>query len=111
MTEQDSIITAKELCDAFKNDRMSAEKGYLNKTITVKGIVIYIGPDEYTLPSVELSEEKEGNCRVLCVFPFIDYPKLRKASKGKEAIITGEVHVFHNGNVIVMKKCKILEQV
>lgn len=110
MNAQDSIITAKELYDAFKKDETAAIKEYGEKTITIKGFVVFVGPDVYALPSVELSEKKGGKSRILCVLPFSDYLKLRKVSKGNEAVITGEVRGFYEkGDQVLLKQCKIKE--
>ncbi len=105
----ENMITTKELYDAFKNDRASAVQQYGKKTMTIKGFVVYTGPDVYALPSVELSEIKGGKSRVLCVLPFADYLKLRKVSKGDEVQISGEVRdLYEKGDQIVVKECKII---
>lgn len=107
---QDSIIAVKDLYDAFKNDEAAAIEKYEKKTITIKGFVVYTGPDVYALPSVELSEKKGGKSRILCVLPFSDYLKLRKVSKGDEATITGEVRGFYEkGDQVLLKQCEIKE--
>jgi len=107
---QDSIIAAKELYDAFKSDEATATEKYGKKTITIKGFVVYTGPDVYALPSVELSEKKGGESRILCVLPFSDYLKLRKVSKGDEVTITGEVRGFYEkGDQVLLKQCEIKE--
>ncbi|MBC5646224.1 hypothetical protein AALM74_11885 [Parabacteroides segnis] len=104
----DSIMTAKELYDAFKKDEAAAKKQYSGKTITIKGFAVFIGPDVYALPSVELSEKKGGKSRILCVLPFSDYLKLRKVSKGDETVITGEVRGFYEkGDQVLLKQCEI----
>lgn len=110
MTELDFSITVKELYNAFTNNRTKAEKKCLNRIITVKGIVVYAGPDMYSLPSLELAEKIGETSHVLCVLPILDYPKILKGTKGEEAVIRGQVHVFHNNTTIVMKKCKILKR-
>ena len=108
---QDTIITAKKLYDDFKKDEAAATKKYGKKTITIKGFVVYVGPDVYALPSVELSEKKDGKSRILCVLPFSDYLKLRKVSKGDEVIITGEVRGFYEkGDQVLLKQCVIKEE-
>lgn len=109
MVEQDSVIAAKALYDAFKKDQDTALKLYGEKTVTVKGFVVYTGPDVYALPSVELSEKKGGKSRMLCVLPFSDYFKLRKVSKGNEVLIKGTVKGFYEkGDQVLMKQCEIL---
>lgn len=111
MNAQDSIISIKELYDAFKTDEAAAKEKYAGKILTVKGFVTYTGPDVYALPSVELSEEKDGKARSLCVLPFSDYLKLRKVSKGEEAIIKGELRGFYEkGDQVLMKQCEIIEK-
>lgn len=105
---QDSIITVKELYDIFKKNEAAAIKKYGDKTITIKGFAVFVGPDVYALPSVELSEEKKGKSRILCVLPFSDYLKLRKVSKGDEVVITGEVRGFYEkGDQVLLKQCEI----
>lgn len=110
MNTQDSIITAKALYDAFKTDKEAALEKYGKTKVTVKGYAVFVGPDVYTLPSVELSEKKGGKSRILCVLPFSDYLKLRKVSKGDEATITGEVRGFYEkGDQVLLKQCVIKE--
>lgn len=111
ITAQDSIIAAKDLYDAFKKDEANAREQYADKTITLKGFAVFVGPDVYALPSVELSEKKGGKSRILCVLPFSDYLKLRKVSNGDEVIITGEVRGFYEkGDQVLLKQCVIKEK-
>lgn len=108
---EDSVIPAKTLYDAFKKDEDTATSKYSKKTITIKGFAVFIGPDVYALPSVELSEKKGGKSRILCVLPFSDYLKLRKVSKGDEVVITGEVRGFYEkGDQVLLKQCEILDK-
>lgn len=107
---EDSIITAKELYDEFKKDTDAATKKYNKKTMSVKGFAVFVGPDVYALPSVELSEKKGGKSRILCVLPFSDYLKLRKVSKGDEVVLKGEVRGFYEkGDQVLVKQCEIIE--
>ncbi|MDR2981386.1 MAG: OB-fold putative lipoprotein [Puniceicoccales bacterium] len=107
----DSIIAAKDLYDAFKNDKQAAGELYSQKTINVKGFVVYTGPDAYALPSVELSDKKGGNSRLLCVLPFSDFLKLGKVSKGEEIVIRGEVRaLYEKGDMVLLKQCEIQEE-
>ena len=108
--KQDSVILAKDLYDAFKNDAEGAQQKYGGKILTVKGYVVFVGPDVYALPSIELSEKKGGKSRILCVLPFSDYLKLRKVSKGEEVVIRGEVRGFYKkGDQVLLKQCEIVE--
>lgn len=108
INKQDTVISAKELYDEFKKDEDATTNKYRKTTITIKGIVVFVGPDVYALPSVELSEIKGGKSRILCVLPFSDYLKLRKVSKGDEVVITGEVRGFYEkGDQVLLKQCVI----
>lgn len=105
---EDSIITVKGLYDIFKKDEDAALKQYGKTKVTIKGFAVFVGPDVYALPSVELSEKKGGKSRILCVLPFSDYLKLRKVSKGNEVVITGEVRGFYEkGDQVLLKQCEI----
>ncbi len=108
--KQNSPIAAKELYDAFAKDKAQAEKEYRLQTMKISGFVTYVGPDPYTLPSIELSEKKGGKSRVLCVLPFSDYFQLRRVSKGNEVVMEGEVRsLYEKDQTIVVKECKIIE--
>ncbi|MGE6356659.1 OB-fold protein [Flavobacterium sp. NPDC079362] len=103
-------MPVKELHDAFINDRSKAEKLYKNKIVTIKGVVVYVGPDIYALPSIELSDKKDGVTMKLCVLPVSDYLKLRKYSKGQTLVITGEARDLYKESILVVKECKIVEE-
>ncbi len=110
MQEQDNMITAKALCDAFIENKVKAEREYGNRVMKISGFAVFVGPDVYALPSVELSETKGGKSRVLCVLPFSDYLKLRHVSKGDQVVMEGEVRSIYDKNqTIVVKECKIVE--
>ena len=99
-------IEAKALYDAFKQNN---GEQYL-KTLEISGIVTYVGPDTYALPSVELSESEGGKSRVLCVLPFTDYFKLTKVSKTDRVVMRGNVLVFSDEyDFVVVKKCEFVE--
>lgn len=104
------IIPVKELRDAFINDRSKAEKLYKNKRVTMKGVAVYVGPDIYALPSIELSDKKDGTSMTLCVLPVSDYLKLRKFSKGQTLVITGEARDLYKESILVVKECKVEEE-
>ncbi len=110
METQENTIAAKVLCDAFIKDKAVAEKKYGNRTMKITGYAVFVGPDVYGLPSVELSESKNGKSRVLCVLPFSDYLKLRRVSKGDQVVMEGEVRsIYEKDQTIVVKECKIIE--
>lgn len=104
------IIPVKELQDVFMNDRTKAEKLYKNKIVTLKGVVVYVGPDVYGLPSIELSDKKDGAPMALCVLPVSDYLKLRKFSKGQTLVITGEARDLYKESILIVKDCKIVDE-
>lgn len=99
-------IEAKALYDVFKQGKGEQHK----KRMQISGIATYVGPDVYTLPSVELSETKDASGRVLCVLPFGDYLKLRKVSKKDRVVMEGSVLGFSDEHdIVVVKQCKIIE--
>lgn len=104
------ILPVKELQNAFMNDRPKAEKLYKNKTVTIKGVVVYVGPDVYALPSIEISDKKDGASMALCVLPVSDYLKLRKYSKGQTLVITGEARDLYKESIVIVKECKVVEE-
>lgn len=103
-------VTASELYEAFRKDNQAATKLYAKKVLEITGVAVYIGPDAYTLPSVELSDKKGSKGKVLCVLPFSDYLKLRKVSKGNKMIMEGEIRGYsQEHDIIVVKQCKIIK--
>jgi len=109
--QQDSIvfqntISAYDLYSAFQKDKEEAKRVFSGKTITVRGIAVYVGPDVYALPSVELSDKKGGKDYVLCVLPFSDYLKLKNISKGENVAFSCECRGVTDEGLVVMKKCK-----
>ena len=77
--------------------------------VNISGYAVKVGPDVYGLPSVELSDTKGGNTRILCVLPFTDYLKLRHVSKGDEVTIKGEVRGYADEyDFVLVKQSKIV---
>lgn len=104
------ILPVKELQHAFMNDRPKAEKLYKNKIVTITGVVVYVGPDVYALPSIEISDKKDGASMALCVLPVSDYLKLRKYSKGQTLVITGEARDLFKESIVIVKECTVVEE-
>ena len=76
--------------------------------INISGYAVKVGPDVFGLPSVEVSESKDGQARVLCVLPFMDYLKLRHVRKGDKVMINGEVRAYvPQYDIILMKQSTI----
>lgn len=102
-------ITALELYNAFKNNAETAAQQYSKKILKISGIAVYVGPDVYALPSVELSGKKGEKGKILCVLPFSDYLKIRKVSKGNKMLIKGEIRGYSEKyDVVVVKECEII---
>ena len=76
--------------------------------VNISGYAVKVGPDVYGLPSVEVSESKDGRARALCVLPFMDYLKLRHVHKGDKVVINGEVRGYvPEYDIILMKQSTI----
>ena len=76
--------------------------------VNISGYAVKVGPDVYGLPSVEVSESKDGRARILCVLPFKDYLKLRHVHKGDKVMINGEVRAYVTQyDIILMKQSTI----
>ena len=77
--------------------------------VNISGYAVNIGPDVYGLPSVELSDTKDGKTRILCVLPFTDYLKLRHVSKGDKVTMKGEVRGYADEyDFVLVKQSKII---
>ena len=103
MKENDDM-TAMEVYDMVK------PQGHLEVPVRVNisGYAVKVGPDVYGLPSVEISESKDGRARTLCVLPFTDYLKLRHVHKGDKVMINGEVRDYvPQYDIILMKQSTI----
>ena len=103
MKENDNM-TALEVYDTVK------PQGPLETPVRVNisGYAVKVGPDVFGLPSVEVSESKDGRARTLCVLPFTDYLKLRHVHKGDEVMINGEVRGYvPQYDVALMKQSRI----
>ena len=97
-------MTALEVYDTVK------PQGHLEVPVRVNisGYAVKVGPDVYGLPSVEVSESKDGRARTLCVLPFTDYLKLRHVHKGDKVMINGEVRAYvPQYDIILMKQSTI----
>ena len=77
--------------------------------VNISGYAVNIGSDVYGLPSVELSDTKDGKTRILCVLPFTDYLKLRHVSKGDKVTMKGEVRGYADEyDFVLVKQSKII---
>ena len=106
---KETPIEAKALYQAFQTDRDGTEQRYAGKTVRVKGIVLYAGPDKYGLPAVDLSDTPGGGYYVICVLPFTDFLKLRGIQKGQEITMEGEYRHLADNGLVVVKQSKIIK--
>ena len=99
MKENDDM-TAMEVYDIVK------PQGRLEVPVRVNisGYAVKVGPDVFGLPSVEVSESKDGRARTLCVLPFTDYLKLRHVHKCDKVMINGELRCYVPQYYIILMK-------
>ena len=77
--------------------------------VNISGYAVKVGPDVFGLPSVEVSESKDGSARALCVLPLTDYLKLRHVHKGDMVVINGEVRGYvPQYDIALVKQSKIV---
>ena len=104
MMKENDNKTALEVYDLVK------PQGHLEVPVRViiSGYAVKVGPDVFGLPSVEVSESKDGRARILCVLPFTDYLKLRHVHKGDKVMNNGEVRSYvPQYDNILMKQSRI----
>lgn len=104
------VYAAKEIYDVFITNKKAAIEKY-REEIIITGIATKVGPDVYTFPSVEISEETNGISRILCVLPYTDYFKLRKVKSGDEVVIKGTVKGYlEKYDLVLIKECQLIEK-
>lgn len=106
LLEQKEPIESRELYNLFCNDFDNALKTYEDKRFEVTGIATKVGPDIHNKPSIEISNEVDGRCYTLCVFPSDKV--YNKVSIGDKIICKGNYLVMSNLYGIVMKKCELV---
>ncbi len=104
--EQSEPVDSLELYNLFSSDFDNTLEKYVDKRFEVTGIVTKVGPDIHNKPSIEISNEVNGRCHVLCVFPSTDI--YNEVSVGDTVICKGNYLVMSNWYGIVMKKCEIV---
>ena len=89
--------------------KSNASPSNASPKVNISGYAVKVGPDVYGLPSVELSDTKDGKTRILCVLPFTDYLKLRHVSKGDKVTMKGEVRGYADEyDFVLVKQSKII---
>lgn len=106
LLEQKEPINSLELYNLFCNEIDNALKIYEDKRFEVTGIAIKVGPDIHNKPSIEISNEVDGRCHILCVFPSDEV--YNKVSVGDKVVCKGNYLVMSNWYGIVMKKCELV---
>lgn len=100
------VLTALEL---YNGNDEELKQTYAEQPIVVKGIATYVGPNRYSLPSVNLSDSADGETYVLCVLPFDDFFKLGDIAVGQEVTFSGEFRGRMKEGSFLLKKCVIVE--
>lgn len=108
LLKQKEPINSLELYNLFCNDLDKALEIYEDKRFEVTGIAIKVGLDIHNKPSIEISDDVDGRCHILCVFPSDDI--YDKVSVGDRVICKGNYLVMSNWYGIVMKKCEIVNE-
>jgi len=96
-------LTGEELFDSYSGLH---ESEYDGQMVTVTGRVIYVGPDYYGLPSIELGNPNDDKTWVACVVDSTG-----DVATGNTITITGSSEGFTRG-MVVLKHCydlKIVE--
>lgn len=106
LLEQNEPINSKELYNQFINNFDNALNKYKDKRFEVNGIAIKIGADIHNKPSIELSNNINERCHILCVFPNDNI--YNKVSVGDKVTIRGNYLVMSNLYGIVLKKCELI---
>ena len=96
--------------ELYNGDPEEQKSAYADRPVVVKGIATYVGPDQFGLPAVNLSDSAEGKTYVLCVLPFNDFFKLGDVRVGQEITFSGELRGrAGEEGFIVLKQCRIVE--
>lgn len=99
-------ISAADLYGVFQTNIAEAKQLYIGQNLVVSGIIAYIGPDMYGLPSIELSDSSTKRSQTLFVFRS-GFPKDIVLERGMLITISGEcIDVMPDG-MVVIKKCEI----
>lgn len=95
----EAVTGAYELLEKYQQDPTKAIPTYEGETLTVQGVVTYIGPDSHHTPSIELSDKAGGMGYVIGVFDSFDM--LDKVSLGETVTISGRFHIVARGKVVL----------
>lgn len=99
-----AAITSLELWQAFQDDPQAAHKRYVNKVVTVSGIVVARDISQYLTPYIALSNKADGQSQVICVLPRTDALALAEFHEGQQVTMAGTGYGFSEKGV-VLKRC------
>lgn len=103
--EQTLPFKVDELLREFNNDLQGSLKIYEDKRFEVEGVAIYVGPDIHNKPSIQISNDENGKCCALTIFPKTDFYK--EVSVGDKVIVRANYLVLSNLFGVVMKNSEI----
>lgn len=103
---QSKPFDAAALCSQFEQDLQGCLAIYEDKRFDVTGIAIWVGRDIHDLPTVQLSDRKDGKCCVHCIFPSADI--LDQVQPGDRVVIRSNYLVMSNHFGVVMKFSELL---
>lgn len=106
LLEQEAPLEARSLCMEMCEDLEKALGTYRDKRFIVTGIITKIGPDIHNKPSVELSDQVDGQCYALCIFPTDDF--YREVAVGDRVTIRANYLVMSNWYGVVMKYSELV---
>lgn len=106
LLEQEAPFAVRDLSMEMCEDLGKALEKYQDKRFEVTGIVIKIGPDIHNKPSVELSNQVDGQCYALCIFPTDDF--YREVAVGDRVTIRANYLVMSNWYGVVMKYSELV---
>lgn len=98
-------LESAELRRVFEADPAGAEKTYLGRSITVKGLVVSTGLSVYLTPNVMISDSVKGRPHVICVLPRADAEKLSDYKDGQPVTMTGRAYRWREKG-LVLKECR-----
>lgn len=103
---QERPFEAKTLCEEFRTDLDGALAIYEDKRFEVTGIAVKIGPNIHHKPSIEISDEADGQCYTLCIFPSADF--YDQVSVGDRVTVRANYLVMSNWYGVVMKHSELV---
>lgn len=108
LLEVEIKVSARELSQAYKDNKVAADAKYKDKVVEMIGIVDNIGKDILDTPYVILGGSTASIFGIQCMFSKANEPQLATLSKGQSITLKGRVDGELIGNVVV-RDCTIVE--